>query len=153
MIAPSNIQFFNKNGQSIGNKEMLAQCMRNCHGLLGFHSMYWRMGFQETDPALLRSSHGLSTRNDSSGRQSLLLDGSARGEYADAVWRREKVFHRLQLEIIRASNDQSIFAWGLGDLELAVFSQMSRTSLRIVLECRSTVTKNSSNLSKTASQK
>ena len=26
----------------------------------------------------------------------------------------KKVFHRLQLEIIRSSNDQSIFAWGHG---------------------------------------
>ena len=50
------------------------------------------------------AAHRTTTRRG----PSLFPDGSAGREYADAVW---KAFHRLQLEIIRASNDQSIFAW------------------------------------------
>ena len=98
MIAPSDIQFFDKNGQPIGNS--LRRCSHmSCHGLLELHSMYWRMGFQETDPALLRSSHGLSTRQRLEWRTeltparmdllevSMLLCGEGKKYFTDFSWR------------------------------------------------------------------
>jgi len=65
-------------------------------------------------PCVCRSNHvvGGPSDDDASGGPSLFADGSAGREHANHLYGEgKKSFHRLQLEIIRASNDQSIFAW------------------------------------------
>ncbi|KAL4063538.1 hypothetical protein V8B97DRAFT_2026396 [Scleroderma yunnanense] len=78
MIAPRNVQFFNKDWEPIGDKRTLAETLTDitrdrAYSLLG------------------------------------LLDVNMPMLYGEG----KNAFHRLQLEIICMSNDQSIFAWGL----------------------------------------
>ncbi|KAL4070122.1 heterokaryon incompatibility protein-domain-containing protein [Scleroderma yunnanense] len=103
MIAPGNVQFFNQNWQSIGDK---------------------KVDSPPTVPASLRSCHGLpigrrTTRVEDRAYSLLgLLDVNMPMLYGEG----KKAFQRFQLEIIRVSDDQSIFAWGAG-----VFGDGGRT--------------------------
>ncbi|KIM65930.1 hypothetical protein SCLCIDRAFT_61902, partial [Scleroderma citrinum Foug A] len=86
LIAPSNVQFLNKDWQSIGNKTTLAPTLRKITG----------------------AANRTTTRVEDRAYSLMgLLDMNMPMLYGEG----KKAFHRLQLEIIRASNDQSIFAW------------------------------------------
>ena len=62
--------------------------------------------------SMYRSNHVMGCQSDdnTSPGQSLLIDGPAGCEHANAVGEGKKAFHCLQLEI-RSSNDRSIFVW------------------------------------------
>ena len=114
MIAPRNLQFFNKDWQPIGDKK-------------GFADILGRI----TEVPKHTLADGLDARNRPCVAQIIswaanrtttrvedrayslmgLLDVNMPMLYGEG----KKAFHRLQLEIIRSSNDQSIFAWGPDD--------------------------------------
>ena len=106
LIAPSNVQFLNKDWQSIGEKWTLAPTLRK---ITGIPEHILRHGLDGNRPCVAQimswAAHRTTTRVEDRAYSLMgLLDVMLYGEG-------KKAFHRLQLEIIRASNDQSIFAW------------------------------------------
>ena len=109
LIAPSNVQFLNKNWRSIGNKRMLASTLRN---ITGIPERILKYGLRGNRPCVAQimswAVHRTTTRVEDRAYSLMgLLDVNMPMLYGEG----KKAFHRLQLEIIRASNDQSIFAW------------------------------------------
>jgi len=109
LIAPSNVQFFNKSWQGIGDKGTLAPTLRKITGIPeriltdGLH------GNRSCVAQIMSwAAHRKTTRVEDRAYSLMgLLDVNMPMLYGEG----KKAFHRLQLEIIRASNDQSIFAW------------------------------------------
>ena len=83
---------FNKNWECIGDKKMLTSILIR---VIGVPWYVLKEGFDHVISSEDDSLMGLLDAN------MLMLCGEGK-----------KAFHRLQLEIIRTSNDQSIFAWG-----------------------------------------
>ena len=110
MIAPSNVQFFNTNWTCIEDKKTFALTLTNITGV-PMHILKEGLAGNRPCVAQIMSWAAYRTTNSTRG-QSVLLDGTGGREHADVVWRGRKAFHRLQLEIIRTSNHQNIFAWG-----------------------------------------
>ena len=109
LIAPSDVQFFNKNWQSIGDKRTLAPTLV---GITGVPEHILLQGLFENRPCVAQimswAAHRTTTRVEDRAYSLMgLLDVNMPMLYGEG----KKAFHRLQLEIIRASNDQSIFAW------------------------------------------
>ena len=109
MIAPRNVQFFNEGWESIGNKKMLAHTLSR---ITGVPSHILADGFSSNRPCVAQTiswaANRTTTRVEDRAYSLLgLLDVNMPMLYGEG----RKAFHRLQLEIIRASNDQSIFAW------------------------------------------
>jgi len=110
MIAASDVQFFNKNWKFIGDKKTLA------HRLARITRVPERIltdGLSSIRPCVARimswAADRTTTRDEDRAYSLLgLLDVNMPMLYGEG----KKAFHRLQLEIIRMSNDQSIFAWG-----------------------------------------
>jgi len=108
--APSNVQFLNKNWQGIGDKRTLASTLRNITGIperILIHGLY------RNRPCVAQimswAVHRTMTRVEDRAYSLMgLLDVNMPMVYGEG----KKAFHRLQLEIIRASNDQSIFCMG-----------------------------------------
>ena len=110
MIAPSDVQFFNGNWQSIGNKKMLAETLATITRV-PIHIL--TNGLDGNRPCLAQimswAANRTTTRDEDIAYSLMgLLDVKMPMLYGEG----KKAFHRLQLEIIRSSNDQSIFAWG-----------------------------------------
>ena len=110
LIAPSDVQFLNKDWQSIGDKRALAPTLRNITGVpehILIHGLY---GNRPCVAQIMSWAARRTTTRVEDRAYSLmgLLDVNMPMLYGEG----KKAFHRLQLEIIRASNDQSIFAWG-----------------------------------------
>ncbi|KAL4070155.1 heterokaryon incompatibility protein-domain-containing protein [Scleroderma yunnanense] len=115
MIAPSNVQFFNKDWQPIGDKRMLSSTLSWItrvpeHILTG--------GLSPNRPCIAQimswAARRKTTRVEDRAYSLLgLLNVNMPMLYGEG----KKAFHRLQLEIIRVSNDQSIFAWGTDGAE------------------------------------
>ena len=134
MIAPRNLHFFNKDWKSIGDKQSLA-------GTLGWITEVPEHiladGLDGNRPCVAQiiswAANRTTTRVEDCRAYSLmgLLDVNMPMLYGE----RKKAFHCLQLEIIRSSNDQSIFAWGFNSKKcgLAVSLQMTRVISGIVL--------------------
>ena len=110
MIAPQNLQFFNMDWQPIGDKKGLAwklqQITKVPSGILA-------NGLEGNRPCVAQiiswSAKRTTTRVEDRAYSLMgLLDVNMPMLYGEG----KKAFHRLQLEIIRSSNDQSIFAWG-----------------------------------------
>ena len=109
LIAPSNVQFFNKDWQSIGDKRTLAPILVGItkvpehiliHGLYGNRPCVAQI--------ISWAARRTTTRVEDKAYSLMgLLDVNMPMLYGEG----KKAFHRLQLEIIRTSNDQSIFAW------------------------------------------
>ena len=107
LIAPSNLQFFNKDWQSIGDKRTLAPTLRYItgipehiltHGLFGNHSCVAQI--------MSWTAHRMTTQVEDRAYSLMgLLDVNMPMLYGEG----KNAFHRLQLEVICASNDQSIF--------------------------------------------
>ncbi|KAL4070111.1 heterokaryon incompatibility protein-domain-containing protein [Scleroderma yunnanense] len=112
MIAPGNVQFFNQNWQSIGDKRSLA------HTLTKITRVPWHIltgGLSPDRPCVAQimswAADRKTTRVEDRAYSLLgLLDVNMPMLYGEG----KKAFQRLQLEIIRVSDDQSIFAWGAG---------------------------------------
>ena len=110
MIAPSNIQFFNKNWQIIGDKKAHA-CALEVITQVPVHIL--TQGLFGRRPCVAQIMSWAASRKttrveDRAYSLMGLLDVNMPMLYGEG----KKAFHRLQLEIIRSSNDQSIFAWG-----------------------------------------
>ena len=111
MIAPRIVRFFNTSWQPIGDKQALAPTLLQItripeHILTG--------GLQSGNrPCVAQivswAANRTTTRVEDRAYSLMgLLDVNMPMLYGEG----KKAFHRLQLEIIRVSNDQSIFAWG-----------------------------------------
>ncbi|KAL4071630.1 heterokaryon incompatibility protein-domain-containing protein [Scleroderma yunnanense] len=110
MIAPNDVQFFNKDWHWIGDKRTLAETLSRItqvpqHILTG--------GLSSDRPCVAQvmswAANRTTTRVEDRAYSLLgLLDVNMPMLYGEG----KKAFQRLQLEIIHTSNDQSIFAWG-----------------------------------------
>ena len=110
MIAPRNLHFFNKDWQPIGNKKTLVRTLEWITRVPG-HTLTG--GLEGNRPCVAQiiswASNRTTTRVEDRAYSLMgLLDASMPMLYGEG----KKAFHRLQLEFIRSSNDQSIFAWG-----------------------------------------
>jgi len=109
MIAPSNVQFFNKEWRAIGDKRTLARTLEN---ITGVPEYILTDGLSVDRPCVAQimswAANRTTTRVEDRAYSLMgLLDVNMPMLYGEG----KKAFHRLQLEIIRTSNDQSIFAW------------------------------------------
>ncbi|KAL4070098.1 heterokaryon incompatibility protein-domain-containing protein [Scleroderma yunnanense] len=112
MIAPENVQFFNQNWQSIGDKKTLARTLSQ---ITRVPEDILRDGLSSNRPCVARimswGANRMTTRVEDRAYSLLgLLDVNMPMLYGEG----KRAFQRLQLEIIRMSDDQSIFAWGAG---------------------------------------
>ena len=110
MIAPRNVRFFNNSWQAIGDKKSLARTL-NAITDVPEHILIHGLSFDRPCVAQIMSwAANRSTTRVEDRAYSLmgLLDVNMPMLYGEG----KKAFHRLQLEIIRMSNDLSIFAWG-----------------------------------------
>ena len=111
MIASRNVQFFNEGWESIGNKKMLAHALSR---ITGVPPHILADGLSASNrPCVAQIISWAADRTTSRVEDRAysllgLLDINMPMIYGEG----KKAFHRLQLEIIRESNDQSIFAWG-----------------------------------------
>ena len=111
MIAPSIVQFFNENWQPIGDKQTIARTLAQItrvpeHILTGG----LQSGNRPCVAQIVSWAANRTTSQEEDRAYSLmgLLDVNMPMLYGEG----KKAFHRLQLELIRVSSDQSIFAWG-----------------------------------------
>ncbi|KAL4070146.1 heterokaryon incompatibility protein-domain-containing protein [Scleroderma yunnanense] len=109
MIAPSNVQFFNKHWKPIGDKKRLAYLLS---AITQVPELILTEGLSSNRPCTAQilswAANRTTTRIEDSAYSLLgLLDVNMPMLYGEG----KKAFHRLQLEIIRMSDDQSIFAW------------------------------------------
>jgi len=109
LIAPSNVQFFNQDWHSIGDKRALAPTLQKITGILEHILIHGLRGNRPCVAQIMSWAARRTTTRVEDQAYSLmgLLDVNMPMLYGEG----KKAFHRLQLEIIRASNDQSIFAW------------------------------------------
>ncbi|KAL4071631.1 heterokaryon incompatibility protein-domain-containing protein [Scleroderma yunnanense] len=111
MIAPSNVQFFNKGWQPLGDKRTLAYTLSH---ITQVPQYILTDGLSSNRPCVAQimswAANRTTTRVEDRAYSLLgLLDVNMPMLYGEG----KKAFQRLQLEIIRMSDDQTIFAWGL----------------------------------------
>ena len=110
MIAPKDVQFFNKDWQPIADKRTFANILSRITRVPE-HVLQHGLSFDRPCVAQILSwaANRTTTRVEDRAYSLLgLLDVNMPMLYGEG----KKAFHRLQLEIIRISNDQSVFAWG-----------------------------------------
>ena len=110
MIAPRNVRFFNMDWQFIGDKKTLAKSLKR---ITRVPEHILTDGLSGNRPCVAQimswAAERTTTRVEDRAYSLMgLLDVNMPMLYGEG----EKAFHRLQLEVIRTSNDQSIFAWG-----------------------------------------
>ena len=109
MIAPDDVRFYNKDWQPIGDKKALAYTLA---GITGVPERVLADGLASNRPCVAQIMSWAANRTTSRVEDRAysllgLLDVNMPMLYGEG----KKAFHRLQLEIIRMSDDQSIFAW------------------------------------------
>ena len=109
LIAPSEVEFFNKDWQSIGDKRTHAPTLVGITGVPEYILIHGLRGNRPCVAQIMSWAADRKTTRVEDRAYSLmgLLDVNMPMLYGEG----KKAFHRLQLEIIRTSNDQSIFAW------------------------------------------
>jgi len=110
MIASRDVQFFNKDWHPIGDKRMLAPTLQT---ITRVPQHILKEGLSLNRPCVAQiiswAASRTTTRVEDRAYSLMgLLDVNMPMLYGEG----KKAFHRLQLEIIRTSNDHSIFAWG-----------------------------------------
>ena len=110
MIAPSDILFFNECWQLIGTKKTLAETLAK---ITRVPERILKDGLDGNRPCVAQimswAANRTTTRVEDRAYSLMgLLNVNMPMLYGEG----KKAFHRLQLEIIRSTNDQSIFAWG-----------------------------------------
>ena len=115
MIASRDIWFFNKNWQRIGDKTTLAHTLST---ITRVPQHILTRGLAGNRPCVAQimswAANRTTTRVEDRAYSLMgLLGVNMPMLYGEG----QKAFHRLQLEIIRTSNDQSIFAWLDGQVE------------------------------------
>ena len=113
MIAPRDVQFFNKDWHPIGDKRTLSPILEN---ITRVPQHILKEGLSSNRPCVAQimswAANRMTTRVEDRAYSLMgLLDVNMPMLYGEG----KKAFHRLQLEIIRISNDQSIFAWGYSE--------------------------------------
>ena len=115
MIAPRDLRFFNRAWHSIGDKRTLSPILEY---ITGVPQDILEEGLSSNRPCIAQimswAANRTTTRVEDRAYSLMgLLDVNMPMLYGEG----KKAFHRLQLEIIRTSNDQSIFAWGYNGIE------------------------------------
>ena len=110
MIGPRDVQFFNMYWNPIGDKAGLAETLE---GITCVPKHILARGLAGNRPCVAQimswAANRTTTRIEDRAYSLMgLLDVNMPMLYGEG----QKAFHRLQLEIIRTSDDQSIFAWG-----------------------------------------
>ena len=110
MIAPRNVQFFNKDWSLIGDKARLSATLE---GITRVPKHILARGLAGNRPCVAQimswAAKRTTTRVEDRAYSLMgLLDVNMPMLYGEG----KKAFHRLQMEIIHSSNDQSIFIWG-----------------------------------------
>jgi len=116
MIAPRDVQFFNKDWHPIGDKKTLAPILED---ITRVPRDILEEGLSSNRPCIAQimswAANRTTTRVEDRAYSLMgLLDVNMPMLYGEG----KKAFHRLQLEIIRTSDDQSIFAWDCGGIEV-----------------------------------
>ena len=110
MIAPQNLQFFNKHWRPIGDKKSLAETLNT---ITGVPKHILADGVEGNRPCVAQIISWAACRTTTRVEdRAYSLMGPLNVNMPMLYGEGKKAFHRLQLEIIRSSNDQSIFAWG-----------------------------------------
>ena len=110
MIAPRNLQFFNKDWQPIGDKKSLAETLNT---ITGVPKHILTDGLEGNRPCVAQVISWAACRTTTRVEdRAYSLMGLLNVNMPMLYGEGKKAFHRLQQEIIRSSNDQSIFAWG-----------------------------------------
>ena len=109
LIAPDDVQFFNKDWRPIGDKKTHSSTLQ---AITRVPQNILTNGFSVTRPCVAQimswAAHRKTSRVEDQAYSLMgLLDVSIPMSYGEG----KRAFQRLQLEIIRMSNDQSIFAW------------------------------------------
>ena len=148
LIAPDNVQFFNKDWQCIGDKRTLAPTLQNITGVPEHILVDGLHGNRPCVAQIMSWAGRRKTTRVEDRAYSLmgLLGVNMSMLYGEG----KKAFHRLQLEIIRASNDQSIFAWYCWQRG-SIFAG-DPSFFEVVVKWSSWVTMNSSNFSQQTCQ-
>jgi len=109
MIAPRNVRFFNTEWRAIGDKRTLARTLQEITGVPKHILIDGLYGDRPCVAQIMSWAANRTTTRVEDRAYSLmgLLGVNMPMLYGEG----KKAFHRLQLEIIRTSNDQSIFAW------------------------------------------
>ncbi|KIM59684.1 hypothetical protein SCLCIDRAFT_61840, partial [Scleroderma citrinum Foug A] len=109
LIAPSNVEFFNKEWKYIGSKRTHACTLEETTGVPERILTDGLYGDRPCVAQIMSWAANRTTTRVEDRAYSLmgLLGVNMPMLYGEG----KKAFHRLQLEIIRTSNDQSIFAW------------------------------------------
>ena len=113
MVAPSVVWFFNKDWRPIGDKDTHTETLEDITGVPR-HILTDGLSFERPCVAQIMSwaANRVTTRVEDRAYSLMgLLDVNMPMLYGEG----KKAFHRLQLEIIHWSNDQSIFAWGCNE--------------------------------------
>ncbi|KAI5992330.1 hypothetical protein EDC04DRAFT_3148397 [Pisolithus marmoratus] len=113
LVAPDNVHFFNRNWEYIGNKQGDADTLEL---ITGISVEVLRKGLRQSDDThpsvaqIMSWTANRRTTKDEDQAYSLL---GLLGVHMPMLYGEGKnAFLRLQLEVIRMINDQSIFAWG-----------------------------------------
>ncbi|KAI6145882.1 heterokaryon incompatibility protein-domain-containing protein, partial [Pisolithus tinctorius] len=109
LIAPKKVEFFNKDWVPIGNKRRLAPVLKEITGI-PYEVLRGGLGAKRLSVAQIMSwaADRKTTRVEDRAYSLMGLFGvNMPMLYGEG----KKAFRRLQLEIIRESSDQSIFAW------------------------------------------
>ncbi|KAI6124820.1 heterokaryon incompatibility protein-domain-containing protein [Pisolithus croceorrhizus] len=109
LIAPKDLQFFNKDWKYIDDKQSLASVLEK---ITRVPASVLRDGLSSYRPSAAQvmswAADRRTTRTEDRAYSLMgLLDVNMPMLYGE----RKKAFQRLQLEVIRTSNDQTIFAW------------------------------------------
>ena len=109
MIAPRDVQFFNRDWHPIGDKRTLAPILED---ITRVPQHILKEGLSSNRPCVAQimswAANRTTTRVEDRAYSLMgLLDVNMPMLYGEG----KMAFHRLQLEIIQSSNDQSIFAW------------------------------------------
>ena len=110
MIAPRDVLFFNSDWHPIGDKRTLSLTLER---ITQVPQHILKDGLSSNRPCVAQimswAANRITTRVEDRAYSLMgLLDVNMPMLYGEG----KRAFHRLQLEIIRTSNDQSIFAWG-----------------------------------------
>ena len=120
MIAPRDLQFFNRYWHPIGDKRTLSPILEV---ITRVPQHILKEGLSSNRPCVAQimswAAYRTTTRVEDRAYSLMgLLDVNMPMLYGEG----KRAFHRLQLEIIRTSNDQSIFAWGCNEINVRVGS-------------------------------
>jgi len=116
MIAPRDVRFFNRDWHPIGDKSTLSPILEDITRV-PWHIL--KEGLSSNRPCVAQIMSWAANRKTTQVEDRAyslmgLLDVNMPLLYGEG----KKAFHRLQLEIIRTSNDYSIFAWGCNKIKV-----------------------------------